>query len=140
MIADSVAFLVAQGKRVVYDAEHFFDGWRDDRDYALRVPAGRGRAPGAETVVLCDTNGGSLPAPDRRGDRRRRGGRGGGPRIGIHCHNDADCARGQHARGACEARRDPRPGHAQRLRRALRQREPRLDHPQPAAQAGLPRA
>src|ERR671935_9079 len=60
MIADSVRFLVAEGKRVVYDAEHFFDGWREDRAYAvecLRHAAGAG----AETVVLCDTNGSSPP-------------------------------------------------------------------------------
>ena len=60
MIAESVAFLVAQGKRVIYDAEHFFDGWRDDRDYALRCLRAAA-AGGAERVVLCDTNGSSLP-------------------------------------------------------------------------------
>jgi 2-isopropylmalate synthase len=60
MIAESVGFLVEQGKRVVYDAEHFFDGWRDDRDYALACLRAAADA-GAETVVPCDTNGGSLP-------------------------------------------------------------------------------
>ena len=60
MIEESVAFLVAQGKRVVYDAEHCFDGWRDDRDYALRCLRAAAEA-GAETVVPCDTNGASLP-------------------------------------------------------------------------------
>ena len=86
MIADSVAFLVAQGKRVIYDAEHFFDAWRDDAEYALaclRAAAGAG----AERVVLCDTNGSSLPhqiasavsaLPDDLV-------------VGIHCHNDAEC-------------------------------------------------
>src|SRR5919197_6748246 len=61
MIAESVAFLAAAGKRVVYDAEHFFDGWRDDPAYALeclRAAAGAG----AENLTLCDTNGASLPA------------------------------------------------------------------------------
>src|SRR3954463_12140040 len=61
MIGDSIAFLVAQGKRVVYDAEHFFDSYREDASYALaclRAAAGAG----AETVVLCDTNGSSLPS------------------------------------------------------------------------------
>ena len=60
MIAESVAFLAAEGKRVVYDAEHFFDGFRDDPAYALeclRAAAGAG----ADTVTLCDTNGSSLP-------------------------------------------------------------------------------
>src|SRR5437660_4675685 len=60
MIAESVAFLVGAGKRVIYDAEHFFDGFADDSQYAvacLRAAAGAG----AETVVCCDTNGGTLP-------------------------------------------------------------------------------
>ena len=61
MIADSVAFLVAQGKRVIYDAEHFFDGFRDDPDYALRCLRAAAEG-GAENVTLCDTNGSSLPA------------------------------------------------------------------------------
>ncbi|MEA2150373.1 MAG: 2-isopropylmalate synthase, partial [Solirubrobacteraceae bacterium] len=60
MIAESVGFLVAQGKRVIFDAEHLFDGLRADREYALaclRAAAGAG----AERLVLCDTNGPSLP-------------------------------------------------------------------------------
>lgn len=60
MIAESVAFLIAAGKRVIYDAEHFFDAYRDDAMYALdclRAAAGAG----AETVTICDTNGSSLP-------------------------------------------------------------------------------
>src|SRR5205807_2370245 len=60
MIAESVAFLVAQGKRVIYDAEHFFDGYFDDREYALQCLRAAAEA-GAETVVCCDTNGGTLP-------------------------------------------------------------------------------
>ena len=60
MIADSVAFLRAHGKRVVYDAEHFFDAFRDDPAYALQCLRAAVEA-GAETVALCDTNGGSLP-------------------------------------------------------------------------------
>src|SRR5437660_849318 len=89
MIADSVAFLVGQGKRVVYDAEHFFDGHAADRDYALRCVRAAAEA-GAETVALCDTNGGSLPGTvaaatadavaELAGTRAR---------VGIHCHNDA---------------------------------------------------
>ncbi|MEK6252300.1 MAG: citramalate synthase, partial [Actinomycetota bacterium] len=60
MIADSVSFCRGEGKRVIYDAEHFFDGWREDSGYAiecLRAAAGAG----AENVTLCDTNGSSLP-------------------------------------------------------------------------------
>src|SRR5438270_3376270 len=60
MIADSVAFLVAAGKRVIYDAEHFFDGFADDPAYALSCLRAASEA-GAEVVVCCDTNGGSLP-------------------------------------------------------------------------------
>jgi 2-isopropylmalate synthase len=92
MIADSIGFLVANGKRVVYDAEHFFDGWRDDRDYALRCLRAAADA-GAETVVPCDTNGGSLPPLIAEAMRDVAGALdGAGVRIGIHCHNDADCA------------------------------------------------
>src|SRR5919201_1332112 len=60
MIEDSVAFLRREGKRVVYDAEHFFDGFRDDPAYALRCLRAA-TAAGAETITLCDTNGSSLP-------------------------------------------------------------------------------
>ena len=88
MIANSVAFLVAQGKRVVYDAEHFFDGWRDDRDYALACLRAAAEA-GAETVVLCDTNGSSLPGQVASATTAVVEAIGG--RIGIHTHNDAEC-------------------------------------------------
>src|SRR5262249_40240860 len=60
MIAESVAFLVAQGKRVIYDAEHFFDGYADDPAYALRCIKAAAEA-GADTITCCDTNGGTLP-------------------------------------------------------------------------------
>jgi 2-isopropylmalate synthase len=91
IIAESVAFLVAQGKRVVYDAEHFFDGFADDPAYALACLRAAAEA-GAETVVCCDTNGGTLPdsisvamadvAPALGSS---------GARVGIHCHDDAGC-------------------------------------------------
>ena len=61
MIADSIAFCRAEGKRAVFDAEHFFDGYRDDAAYALECVRAAAEA-GAENVTLCDTNGGSLPA------------------------------------------------------------------------------
>jgi 2-isopropylmalate synthase len=88
MIADSVGFLAGTGKAVVYDAEHFFDAYRDDPAYALQCVRAAAEA-GAAWVTLCDTNGASLPheieaatavvvaaldAP-----------------VGIHCHNDAEC-------------------------------------------------
>ena len=61
MIAESVGFLVDEGKRVIYDAEHFFDAFRDDPDYALHCLRTAAEA-GAENVTLCDTNGSSLPS------------------------------------------------------------------------------
>jgi 2-isopropylmalate synthase len=89
MIASSVAFLIAQGKRVIYDAEHFFDGWRDDSAYALdclRAAAGAG----AENLTLCDTNGASLPAQVAETVRAVRAALPDAA-LGIHCHNDAEC-------------------------------------------------
>ncbi len=74
MISESVEFLLRQGKRVVYDAEHFFDGYADDPEYALRTVRAAAEA-GAETICLCDTNGGTLPSvvDAARARRRRRG-------------------------------------------------------------------
>jgi 2-isopropylmalate synthase len=91
MIADSVSFLVEEGKRVVYDAEHFFDGFADDQSYALACLRAAAEA-GAETVVCCDTNGGTLP--DRVAAVMASVVASVGPsgvRIGIHCHDDAGC-------------------------------------------------
>jgi 2-isopropylmalate synthase len=91
MIEESVAFLLAQGKRVIYDAEHCFDGWRDDRDYAVRCLLAAAEA-GAETVVLCDTNGGSLPAQIAEATCDVTAGlASSGVRIGIHTHDDVGC-------------------------------------------------
>ncbi len=91
MIADSVAFLVAEGKRVVYDAEHFFDGFADDPDYALQCLRAAAEA-GAETVVCCDTNGGTLPRQVELAMARVLGALSGtGVAVGIHCHDDAGC-------------------------------------------------
>ena len=59
MVADSVRFIVERGRELVYDAEHFFDGYRDDREYALSTLRAA-RQAGARTLVLCDTNGGTL--------------------------------------------------------------------------------
>ena len=80
MIEQSVAFLCAQGKRVIYDAEHFFDGWRADAAYAIETLQAAARG-GAETIVLCDTNGGSLPWTIADGVRVANGQRGKGPRL-----------------------------------------------------------
>ena len=91
MISDSVAFLVGQGKRVIYDAEHFFDGFADDSDYALRCLRAAADA-GAETVTCCDTNGGTLPDGIERAVASVVSELGpAGVRVGIHCHDDAGC-------------------------------------------------
>ena len=131
MIADSVAFLVGEGKRVIYDAEHFFDAWRSDRDYALRCVRAAYEA-GAENVTLCDTNGASLPHEVAEAVRAVAAT---GIPVGIHTPQRRRVRRGELARRGRRGRR-ARAGHAQRLRRALRQREPDLDRPQPPAQAG----
>ncbi len=89
MIGESVEFLRRQGKRVVYDAEHFFDGYADDPEYAMRTLEAAAEA-GAETICLCDTNGGTLPSAVE--DAVRAVVSRVGARVGIHCHNDADCA------------------------------------------------
>jgi 2-isopropylmalate synthase len=90
MVADSVAFMAAAGRRVVFDAEHFFDGYRADPGYALAVLQAAVEA-GADTLALCDTNGGMLPDDVTRvlGEVT---GRVRGPRIGVHFHNDTGCA------------------------------------------------
>ncbi len=89
IIEESVAYLLSQGREVVYDAEHFFDGYKADSAYALETLRAAVRG-GAETVVLCDTNGGAMPwevskftyeinqeFPDVI--------------LGIHAHNDGEC-------------------------------------------------
>jgi 2-isopropylmalate synthase len=89
MIGDSVAYLVNAGKRVIYDAEHFFDGYRDDAAYALECVQAAADA-GAENVTLCDTNGSSLPAQVAEASKdviEQLD-----VPIGIHTHNDLECA------------------------------------------------
>jgi 2-isopropylmalate synthase len=90
MIAESVAFLRGQGKRVVYDAEHFFDGFRDDPAYALRCLRAAVEA-GAETVAICDTNGSSLPGQVAAATASVVNELGEHARVGIHTHDDAGC-------------------------------------------------
>ena len=89
MIADSVAFLVAQGKRVIYDAEHFFDGFRADPAYALRCLRAAAEG-GAENVTLCDTNGSSVPAQVTEATAAVLAELP-GVAVGIHTHDDAGC-------------------------------------------------
>jgi 2-isopropylmalate synthase len=89
MVRDTVSHLRAEGQRVFLDAEHFFDGYRDNRDYALEVLRTAYDA-GADVVALCDTNGGMLPpwVADVVHDVLEST----GVRAGIHCHNDTGCA------------------------------------------------
>ncbi|HMC40064.1 MAG TPA: citramalate synthase [Acidimicrobiales bacterium] len=91
MVADSVGYLVSQGKRVFLDAEHFFDGFRANPGFSTDVLAAAAAA-GAEVLVLCDTNGGSLPFEVERvvGAVRDRFNTGVG--VGAHFHNDSGCA------------------------------------------------
>jgi 2-isopropylmalate synthase len=89
MIEESVAFLVAHGRRVIYDAEHFFDGYRNDAAYALETLRAAARG-GAETLVLCDTNGGTLPWQIEQ-ILGEVAGMVATP-LGIHCHNDGEVA------------------------------------------------
>jgi 2-isopropylmalate synthase len=89
MVRDSIAFLRDQGRRVFFDAEHFFDGYRSDPAFAVRILRAAEDA-GAERLVLCDTNGGMLPQEVAR--IVAEASQGVGTPLGIHVHNDAGCA------------------------------------------------
>ncbi len=107
MIRDTIEYLRSQGRRVIYDAEHWFDGYKQNRDYALQTLEAA-IAAGAEWLVLCDTNGGTLPHEISeivqdvvKVTREEAGSREQGaeekdyspiPQIGIHTHNDSDMA------------------------------------------------
>ena len=89
MIRDSVACLKAAGREVFYDAEHFFDGYRANAEYALQTLR-TAQDAGASVVILCDTNGGTLPEEIAAAVEAAR--RALGVELGIHCHNDCDVA------------------------------------------------
>jgi 2-isopropylmalate synthase len=89
MVRDSVRYLVAHELRVFLDAEHFFDGYRRNPDFAMSVLAAA-EEEGAEALVLCDTNGGSLP--DAVGQAVAEVRARTSAQLGIHCHNDTGCA------------------------------------------------
>ena len=89
MIADSVEFLCQAGREVIFDAEHCFDGWKADPDYTLKVLRTAAEA-GATTVVLCDTNGGSMPG--EVADITAAAVAALPVPVGIHCHNDCELA------------------------------------------------
>jgi 2-isopropylmalate synthase len=100
MIGDSVAYLKQQDREVIYDAEHFFDGYKNNKDYALQTIAAAING-GADFIVLCDTNGGTLPLEmdsiiteikkdmmnNRTGSSQK-----GAIKLGIHSHNDCGLA------------------------------------------------
>jgi 2-isopropylmalate synthase len=92
MIADTLSLLAGEGREVFYDAEHFFDGWKSNPEYAAQTIRTAAQA-GARRIILCDTNGGSMPEEVAEATRRalevvREFDVG----VGIHCHNDCDLA------------------------------------------------
>jgi 2-isopropylmalate synthase len=94
MVEESVAYGVALGRELIFDAEHFFDGFARDSEYAIEVCLTAARA-GAAWVVLCDTNGGSMPAEIRQGVEAMRKALADAKlsvRVGIHTHNDCELA------------------------------------------------
>ena len=90
MIGESVAFLRSQGKRVIYDAEHFFDAYADDPEYSLRCLRAATDA-GAENLTLCDTNGATLPTAIADATAAVVAAFGDHVQVGIHTHDDAGC-------------------------------------------------
>ena len=109
LIADSIEFLRSRGRQVFYDAEHFFDGYKTDPDYAMKTIQTAAEA-GAARIILCDTNGGTMPwdigeifATVRKSCEVP---------LGIHAHNDAEMARRQFV-GGRESRSRPGPGNHQ---------------------------
>ena len=90
MVRESLVYLKERGKEVHFDAEHFFDGFKQDPDYALQVLRSA-HATGAAYLVLCDTNGGSLTSEIVRAVQAAREAVP-GARLGIHCHNDCELA------------------------------------------------
>ncbi|MGC4005458.1 MAG: citramalate synthase [Pirellulales bacterium] len=92
MIRDTLSYLNAQGRRIFYDAEHFFDGWKLDPTYAASTIRAAAES-GAEIIVLCDTNGGTMPEEIAALARKAQAALASiGVPVGIHCHNDCELA------------------------------------------------
>jgi 2-isopropylmalate synthase len=89
MITETVKYLREQGREIIYDAEHFFDGWKLDPEYAAKTVRAAAQA-GASLVVMCDTNGGSMPEEVERLTKEAQAVL--DVPVGIHCHNDCDLA------------------------------------------------
>ena len=132
MISDSVAYLKANGRRVFFDAEHFFDGFKANAAYALQTVRAAAGA-GAECVILCDTNGGTLP--EEIGETVAAVGRETDVRLGIHTHNDADTAVAG-ALAAAQAGATHIQGTINGYGERCGKREPGLHHCQSEAEAG----
>lgn len=90
LCAESVEYLKSKGREVLFDAEHFFDGFKANREYAMKVITAAANA-GADAIILCETNGGCLPN-EVYDITRYVCGQLSGVSIGIHTHNDSDCA------------------------------------------------
>lgn len=89
MIKDSIEFLKERGREVIFDAEHFFDGYKSNDEYAMKALE-VAKQSGVDTIVLCDTNGGTLPSEIKSIVEKVSQNIGG--KIGIHCHNDIGMA------------------------------------------------
>ncbi|MEZ6132247.1 MAG: citramalate synthase [Planctomycetaceae bacterium] len=89
MIRDSIAYVKSEGREVIYDAEHCFDGWRANPDYALQTWQAAAEA-GADMICMCDTNGGSLPEQIAAAVTALQNSL--NVAVGIHCHNDSELA------------------------------------------------
>ncbi len=88
--SESVKYIKSKGREVIFDAEHFFDGYKENPEYAMKVLAAAAEA-GADVIVLCETNGGGLP--DEVCDITKKVcAEFSGITVGIHAHNDCDCA------------------------------------------------
>ena len=135
MIADTVRFLKEHGKEVIYDAEHFFDGYKDNPEYALQaLQAARGG--GRRRCWCCATpTAARLPHEVVR-DHRARSSRPVGAPVGIHTHNDCELGVAntlEAVRAGAVQVQGTINGYGERTR----QREPVLDHPEPGAEDGL---
>lgn len=91
MCADSVSYVKKKGRDAIFDAEHFFDGYKNNPAYAMKVMHAAAEA-GADAIVLCDTNGGCLPSEVYDITKAVIDSLGSSVDVGIHCHNDTDCA------------------------------------------------
>ena len=134
MVAESVEFLVGADRRVFFDAEHFFDGYKANPEYALRVHRGGGHPRRRLRGAVRHQR--RFAAPRGAADHRRGDGLPGGRRPGRHPHPERLGVRGGQLARRRAGRRHPGAGHGERLRRAHRERQPHDGDPRPDPQAG----